>query len=189
MMRTARTILCLLSVFAATALCVALARAGGPIVKQQAVVLPQGVVVTQYAVPVAVPQYTHTVAPQSYVTYGVPQQTESTATVESLTAEIAALRRALEESGQIRPQALPSLVTQSCGKCHSGPEAKGGFDLSDHAKLSSADRLKAINRMLADDPKQRMPPPASGHDIDAATLGRLIQEFSVVSPVPKESAP
>ena len=82
-------------------------------------------------------------------------------------AALAALLR-LEKQG-----ASPGLVVQTCVKCHSGAEAKKGFRVDQ--ELSDADRLKAIRRLLADDPAKRMP---KGGSLDAQTLGRLIQELA-----------
>ncbi len=65
------------------------------------------------------------------------------------------------------------MATVHCSKCHSGGEAKRGFRVDQ--PLSDAYRLKAIGRLLADDPAKRMP---KGGSLDAQTLGLLIQEMA-----------
>lgn len=77
------------------------------------------------------------------------------------------------------------LVWQRCFKCHQGAAPAGGLDLSGQAGgLDQATRLKAIARLLEDDPERRMP---KGVEIDADERGRLIQHFAKESQ--KESQP
>lgn len=77
----------------------------------------------------------------------------------------------ISQAGSI--QASATLLSKNCASCHSGNEAKGGFHVD--TPLSDAGRLKAITRILADDPVKRMP---KGKTLAADELGRLIQEIS-----------
>lgn len=148
-------------------------------------VVSGGLVVTQFAVPVAVPQYAAPVAPPSYVQYGAGYSTSST---ESLEDRIAAkVIQGLQAAGTLRAaSAAPTLVARNCSKCHSGPTPKGKLDLSIPTKLAADDRLRAIRAVLADDEAQRMPPAASGVKLSAEELGKLLQELSQS---PKEVSP
>jgi hypothetical protein len=167
----------------ATCLLACLASSARP--EDRTTVVTGGLLVTQFAVPVAVPQYAAPVAPPSYVQYGTGYSTSST---ESLEDRIAAkVIQGLQATGTLRPAALPpTLVARSCSKCHSGPTPKGKLDLSDASKLAAADRLRAIRAVLADDETQRMPPVTSGVKLSAEELGKLLQELSQS---PKEVSP
>ena len=144
-----------------------------------------GLLVTQFAVPVAVPQYAARVAPPSYVQYGAGYSTSATETIEDRIA--AKVIQGLQAAGTLRPAAVgPTLVTQNCSRCHSGPTPKGKLDLSLPSKLSADDRLPRHPRVLADDEAQRMPPAASGVKLSADQLGKLLQELSQS---PKEVSP
>lgn len=144
-----------------------------------------GIVVTQFAVPVAVPQYAIPVAPQSYVQYGggqispVPSGNQPTGTNDTAEDRIAAkILARLTSAGVIKPEAIPSLVSKTCAGCHSGPQPKAGLNLSDLRTLSPDAKLKSIGRVLADDELQRMPPATSGKKLSAEDIGRLLQELS-----------
>ena len=151
----------------------------------QTTVVTGGLLVTQFAVPVAVPQYAAPVAPPSYVQYGAGYSTSST---ESLEDRIAAkVIQGLQAAGSLRPaNPAPTLVAKNCAKCHSGATPKGNLDLSAPAKLAADDRLRAIRAVLADDEAQRMPPATSGVKLSAEELGKLLQELSQS---PKEVSP
>ena len=135
---------------------------------------------TQFAVPVAVPQYVVPVAPQSYVQYGMGASGYSTTSQESLEDRIAAkVIRGLQASGGLKALAEPpTLVSRNCTSCHSGAAPKGNLDLTDLARLSAERRLKCIGRVLADDEAVRMPPKASGATLNPDELGKLLQELS-----------
>lgn len=152
------------------------------VVQQQATAfVPASHVVTQFAVPVALPQTVTTVAPQSFIQYGTNTTTTPRSDLQSIERQIAELRAMLVEaaqSGAVTGLALPSLVRTHCAKCHGGADPKGGLDLSTLDRLTPQQRLKSIERMLSDEPKQRMPPPSAGAAITADDLGKLIQEFS-----------
>jgi hypothetical protein len=154
-----------------------------------------GIVVTQFAVPVAVPQYAVPVAPQSYVQYGggqiapAPSGSQPTNSNETVEDRIAAkILARLTSAGVIKPEALPSLVSKTCATCHSGPRPKAGLDLSDARTLTPELKLTAINRVLADDEAQRMPPPASGAKLSPEDIGRLLQELSTAPRLPAAPA-
>ena len=119
----------------------------------QATVVPAGFVVVPYAVPVATPAYVGYLAPQAF-----------------------SYSRGGAE-GDVEAQAVPgSLVATYCAKCHNAEAAKR-VDLS--GAIDAETRLAAIRRVLADDPAKRMP---KGRELDAETLGLLIQELSTEPP-------
>ncbi|MBS0207794.1 MAG: hypothetical protein JSS27_02470 [Planctomycetes bacterium] len=154
-------------------------QAGGrAVVVASATAVPAGVVVTQFAVPVAVPQYAVPVAPQSYVQYG--GQVGAATPLEGLEDRIAAkVVRNLQAAGVNSALAAPpSLIAKHCGSCHSGATPKAGLDLTSLAALGETQRLSCIARVLADDASQRMPPAASGAKLTAEEVGRLLQELS-----------
>jgi mono/diheme cytochrome c family protein len=143
----------------------------------QTTVVTSGLLVTQFAVPVAVPQYVATVAPPSYVQYGSGYSTSSTETLEDRIA--AKVIQGLQASGNWRAAgAAPTLVAQSCARCHSGPTPNGKLDLSVPSKLAAEDRLRAIRAVLADDEARRMPPASSGVKLSAEEVGKVLQELS-----------
>ncbi|HWB00750.1 MAG TPA: c-type cytochrome domain-containing protein [Pirellulales bacterium] len=142
-----------------------------------------GLVVTQFAVPVAVPQYAVPVAPTSYVQYGGAAtsavSSNSNLSTEALEDRIAAkVLQGLRASGEIKPFATPSIVGRVCGGCHGATDPKGGLSLAHLETLSCDDRLKCIARALADDDQSRMPPVASGIKLAPDELGKLLQELS-----------
>jgi mono/diheme cytochrome c family protein len=155
------------------------AHAGGRSVAQPALV-PSGLIVTQFAVPVAVPQYAIPVAPQSYVQYGGHVGATAPA-LDALEDRIVArvlqgLRDANAQDSAVPRR--PSLVVKHCGACHAGPEPKAELDLSDLSSLDASRRLECVSRVLSDDPAQRMPPAASATRLSAEDVGRLLQELS-----------
>ena len=151
----------------------------------QTTVVTGGLLVTQFAVPVAVPQYAAPVASPSYVQYGAGYSTSST---ESLEDRIAAkVIQGLQAAGTLRPAAqAPTLVVQNCSKCHSGATPKGNLDLSSPTKLSSDDRLRAIRAVLDDDEDPAHAACGQRHQ----ALGRRFgQSVARVVSVPKEVSP
>ncbi|HEX4132466.1 MAG TPA: c-type cytochrome domain-containing protein [Pirellulales bacterium] len=143
-----------------------------------------GLVVTQFAVPVAVPQYTVPVAPTSFVQYGGQLSASSGITTEALEDRIVAkVLKGLQASGTIKAAAAPSLVGRACATCHGATNPKAGLSLAATTALTADERLKSISRVLADDPQLRMPPSSSGIKLSAEELGKLLQELSQV---PKE---
>lgn len=151
------------------------------------VVTPGTVVVSQFAVPVAVPQYVvpqyaQPVAPPSYVQYGnIPRSTHSGAATDALEERIAErVVRALRAGGVSATAATApaSLVGRTCGNCHGDAQARGNLNLARPGELSAERRLQAIARVLSDDPQRRMPPPASDMRLAPEELGLLLQELS-----------
>ncbi|HEX3870197.1 MAG TPA: c-type cytochrome domain-containing protein [Pirellulales bacterium] len=160
----------------------------------QTQVASTALVVTQFAVPVAVPQYAVTVAPTSHVQYGgvstganqtsygtVGATKTSDTTLEDRIA--AKVVKALEASGKLSgvPKPPQTAVAQACAKCHGGVNPKGGLSLEDVSSLSDEQRLKSIARVLADDATQRMPPAASDIKLSAEDIGKVLQELSQIS--------
>ena len=147
----------------------------------RAAVTQTNLVVTQFAVPVAVPQYVAPVAPQSYVQYGNSGSPYSTSSLNSLEDRIAAkVLDAIRAAGGIKAlESSPTLVGRFCTRCHSGPATTPAkLDLSDLSKLSSDQRLKCVRMVLSDDENQRMPPKTSGLTLSPEDLGKLLQELS-----------
>ncbi|HVU87334.1 MAG TPA: hypothetical protein VHD36_08430 [Pirellulales bacterium] len=129
-----------------------------------------GVVAVPFAVPVAMPSYVQysahvaTAAPeyQSHAPLAMPDAACAMPAPTSASAS--------DSAGTARAS---SLVSTYCRQCHGAVQPKAGLDLS--GALDNATRLKAITRILADDPRQRMP---KGKELSAAELGRLIQELA-----------
>lgn len=149
------------------------------------VVVLNGQIVTQFAVPVAVPQTTVTVAPLSIVQYGTQSTLYPQTDAKRLADELAEIKSMLAEgigNGSIKGLSLPTQIKSSCVACHSGATPKGGLDLSDLTKLDNATRLKAIARVTSDDAKVAMPPTASNQykSLTAEQRGKLLQELSTV---------
>lgn len=175
----------------------------GCVIQAQPAVAATGLVVTQFAVPVAVPQYAVPVAPQSFVQYGgsavMPQSAaqQSTSSNDTVEDRIAAkILARLTSAGVIKPEALPSVVSKACVQCHGGPVPKAGLDLSDVRRIGPDERLAAINRITADDAAKRMPPAGSGVKLTPEEAGRLLHEISSApyaaqspAPVPRQPAP
>ena len=156
----------------------------------QQVRVVNGFVVTQFAQPQNVPAYTVTVAPSAQVYYGTGsnqyQQTEAKRMADEL-AEIKQMLAGLAASGQVKGLSLPSHVRTSCVQCHGDVNPKGGLSLTDLNKLDAGQRLDAVRRILSDDPKVVMPPPASeqSKSMTADQRGKVLQElsnFPVVKP-------
>lgn len=154
---------------------------GGGFVKQSVALVPTGQIVTQFATPVGVPVFASPVAPQSFVQYGTQSLSTPRTDLAEVKQEIAELKAMLVDaakSGAITGLNLPNLVRKSCGQCHGPVDPKAGLDLSTLDKLTPEQRLKAIDRMLQDDPAGRMPPADSNVKLSAEDLGKLIQEFT-----------
>ncbi|HEY4309865.1 MAG TPA: hypothetical protein VGN12_10475 [Pirellulales bacterium] len=142
-----------------------------------------GVVAVPFAVPVAMPSYVQ------YSAYtpnaGIQYSTEVHAT------EAAVVCGTVQTTGNALAQmsngAVPatSLVTARCTRCHGATQPKAGLDLT--RALDDATRLKAIARVLADDPQVRMP---KGTELSPSELGQLIQELAArPAPTDGTSAP
>lgn len=124
---------------------------------RQVIVAPGGFIVTQFAVPVAVP-----VAPQAYFAYPpLPPAPPISA------AEASGMQAADVESDV----AGADLVRQQCGACHAAESPRGGFQLRNPAELTDAERVSAVRRLLDDDPGRRMP---KGRELTSRELGQLI---------------
>jgi hypothetical protein len=83
-------------------------------------------------------------------------------------------------SDGLRPSAVgeegsTSAVRRSCVSCHGGAAPEAGLDLANLEKLSAADRLEAVARVVSDDPARRMPP---GPGLAPAEIGTVLQELS-----------
>lgn len=78
-----------------------------------------------------------------------------------------------------------SLVVRTCGKCHGGAAPAGGFDLADFSRLTAADRLHAVARVVSDDAALRMP---RGRTLSPAEIGALVQEFARQAGAPAEDS-
>lgn len=145
---------------------------------QQAAATQQ--VVTSFAVPVGVPVAT-VANPSLFYSYNAyaPQQAAASADVYSQSFEARLAERIAEKiaarmaGGTFEAKAL-TVVDQHCAKCHSGPEPKGGFAV-DLGPLTAAQKLKSINRILADDTGKRMP---KGEALTGQEIGKLIQFLS-----------
>lgn len=135
--------------------------------------------VVPFAVPVGVPVAT-VANPSLFYSYNAyaPQQAAS-ADVYSQSFEARLAERIAEKiaarmaGGTLEAKAL-TVVDQHCAKCHSGPEPKGGFAV-DLGPLTAAQKLKSINRILADDTGKRMP---KGEALTGQEIGKLIQFLS-----------
>lgn len=148
-----------------------------------AVQLQSGLAVVPFAVPVATPI---AVVNQSPFVYGfssagsygaqaqatVKTQSSEDALVDRLAAKLAA-RLGLDPVKPAAAPEAPSLVTANCLGCHGATKQAGGVRFD--AGLTDELRLRAVAAMMHDDAAKRMP---KGKSIDAATLGRLIQEFT-----------
>lgn len=140
---------------------------------------PQQLVITPFAIPVAVPLAT--VAPVQYgysyqgAAAGYLGQANYRSPDDDFADRVAAKLATRLASMQAQPAAAQSLdlVTQKCAKCHTGPAAKGDWDLS---RLGTpAGRLEAISRITAEDPALRMP---KGSPLKPEEIGSLIHTLS-----------
>ncbi len=158
------------------------------------VTTPPQRIVTEFAVPVAVP-----VAPLSPIWYGTsPSQFGGTACGQSATpqygaatssreqdawldrlAEKVAVRLSKESTvtanGTIGDKtAKPSasaLFVERCSTCHSGANPKGGMSLDNLATLSAEQRLRSVRSIIT----EKMP--QGGPKLSPAEAGRLIGEL------------
>ena len=144
------------------------------VVRNQAVAVTP-LVVTEFAVPIAVP-----VAAAAPYSYGYASNAGFDAA--GIVGELRALRMELSQarSGGLSPNnssaasstvEKPSLVRQTCAKCHGGAEPKAGVSLDNLEALDDATRLKAAAAVLSD----RMP---KGGKLDADTAGKLLLELT-----------
>jgi hypothetical protein len=73
--------------------------------------------------------------------------------LEAVTAELRAIRELLQR--QVTGRGTPQGLSRSCGKCHLGQEAQGGFSIE---SMTADDRLSAIRQMATGE----MPPKSAG---------------------------
>ncbi len=142
--------------------------------------VPAGFVAVPFAVPVAMPSYVQYQALGGFTTaFSQYAYLPSSAQRASACASCATKAPAADEVSSTRATQLapePStttIVAAQCGRCHGAVQAKAGLDLT--AELDEATRLKAISRLLADDPRQRMP---KGKELPPELRGQLIQELA-----------
>ncbi len=127
------------------------------------VTLPAGFIAVPLAVPVALPSYVQYQAP--WVSYVAPvAANHEPAPVAAAAAPSPATRGATGAT---------TLIAAQCGTCHGGAKPKADLDLT--GALADSIRLKAIARLLSDDPEKRMPPQK---ELSPESLGHLIQELS-----------
>ena len=149
----------------------------------QQLILQSGLAVSPFAIPVAVPVVT--VAPHSY-SLGfsgqayAPQAAPQARVQSTKSAEDALVDRLVEKlAARLGLDAKPAsvdphpLLTANCLSCHNATKKSGGVDFS--GELTDELRLRAIGAMLSDKDSARMP---KGKQLDANSLGKLIQEFS-----------
>lgn len=139
--------------------------------------VPAGFVAVPFAVPVAMPSYVQYQAIGGVSTavgqYYLPAVEPRAAGCANCVAKSSAAE-AVATAAQATPERqASSLVIAQCGRCHGAVQPKAGLDLT--KKLDDATRLKAISRLLADDPQQRMP---KGAELSPEVLGQLIQELA-----------
>lgn len=161
-------------------------------VKSAAGLVPSGLIVTPFAIPVAVPVATVPAAP---VQFGyAPGATAATSTATAASSASCGCSKcqcaaAETATAQAQPAAespgpvAPSLVQQKCGTCHTRPGAKGGFSLFARHEfgpvvvepLSPEQRLACIDQIV----QQKMP---KGGTLSPAEIGELVQWFSAAPP-------
>ena len=126
------------------------------------------------------PKVRRVVAVQAYVQpqaayYQVGQDLQSEALADKIAARVLAKLEASATAADTAPIRQASLIVTHCAKCHSGAEAKASIDLS--GDIDCETRLHAIWMLMHDDPQKRMP---RGKELDAQTLGLIIQEFAAL---------
>lgn len=157
----------------------------GAVCNQQVAVqqFAANVAITPFAIPVAVPvasvqnpslfynynSYASQYSDNSYGGYAASGA--GTAWEDRLAARVA--EKVLSRVNSISPASAQTLVASNCVKCHQGEDAKGAYRMD--VPLTEGKKLKAITRILADDPAKRMP---KGKTLGAEELGKLIQELS-----------
>ncbi len=130
-----------------------------------------GVVAVPFAVPVAMPSY---VQYSAFVAAAAPSYQSQVAATSTIGTCLVPMYAGAETAGpQVAAARQASLVAAHCGRCHGATQPKAGLGLT--AALDDGTRLKAIARILADDPRLRMP---KGEELGPDELGRLIQELS-----------
>jgi mono/diheme cytochrome c family protein len=65
---------------------------------------------------------------------------------------------------------LNALVSQKCATCHTGPAAKGGFDISNYMAMSHERKQKVWERLISTDEDQMMPRKKDGTAGERLTL-------------------
>jgi hypothetical protein len=139
--------------------------------------IPSGFVVVPFAVPVAMPSYVQYQAVDYGYTAATSASVQPSATLPSSPSAAApSAAPSKTESPARGVSASNSLILSQCGKCHGAVQPKASLELT--GALDDATRLKAITRLLADDPKKRMP---QGKDLAPDLLGNLIQELATTS--------
>jgi hypothetical protein len=133
-----------------------------------------GVIAVPFAVPVAMPSY---VQYSAYVANAAPVYSTAVNATASAgdCSTIQTTDNALARTSNGAAPAT-SLVAARCTGCHGATQPKAGLDLT--GALDDATRLKAIARVLADDPQVRMP---KGAELAPSELGQLIQELAARS--------
>jgi mono/diheme cytochrome c family protein len=72
-----------------------------------------------------------------------------------------------------------NLLTARCASCHSGPNAKGGFQAQSYTSMSLEEKAKRVwSRLLSDDPKKRMPQGKDGQPAQPLSAEELFQFFT-----------
>lgn len=124
------------------------------------VVFDTGLVVTPFAVPVAVPV---AVISRPAVFYAYSQYAGSPPCEPPKPAPTVAAAQP------------PSIIARACLACHGDDRPQAGLSLASLSSLSPEQRLEAIARVVSDDPRQRMP---KGAVLSAREIGQLLQELS-----------
>ncbi len=149
--------------------------------RRQVVIQQGGLIVTPFAVPVALPV---TQLQNPAVLYGYQQSAaayrqQSLAqfkTLEERIVDLLMLRLSKLEGTPFSTMVEQTLVHQHCIKCHGGEKPKGDFSLS--GELTAPKRLRMIQRITHPNAKKRMP---KGRVLNDILIGDLIQELSVFS--------
>lgn len=85
----------------------------------------------------------------SKVTTSITGNGSSPAVANAIAANLA--------SADDTPSFVLNVATPLCGACHTGPKAKGGFDVSQWTTLSAKQKEIIGDRILTTDPNKRMP--------------------------------
>lgn len=83
--------------------------------------------------------------------------------------------QAEEAPAAARTMPASSALSRRCAACHGGAAPKGGLRIDGETPLPDEKRLAAIRRVLADEPRQRMPPNES---LAPEELGLVLQELA-----------
>ncbi|HZZ73579.1 MAG TPA: hypothetical protein VFE24_15100 [Pirellulales bacterium] len=137
-------------------------------------------VVTEFAVPVAVP-----VAPYAPVWYGYtlhsPDPPADDALAERVAEKLATRLKLGPPTAGLPTPAKPlapavAEAAQRCLRCHAGAKPAGDFNLEHFEQLAPDRRLLAVQAIVS----EKMPPDAPA--LSAAEAGRLILELSKALP-------